>query len=60
VRHERAVANVPPTKEKSFWRCYIYLWINYALFEELEAEDVERTQQVYKLLPHKHFTFSKI
>lgn len=62
--YERAIANVPPMKEKSFWRRYIYLWINYALFEELEAEDVERTRQVYKycleLLPHKHFTFAKI
>jgi crooked neck len=42
----------------------IFLWINYAVFEELEAEDVERTQPVYKacldLLPHKHFTFTKI
>ncbi|PNF41875.1 hypothetical protein B7P43_G15716 [Cryptotermes secundus] len=46
--YERAIANVPPTKEKSFWRHYIYLWINYALFEELEAEDVKRTRQVYK------------
>lgn len=50
--------------EKPFWRRYIYLWINYALFEELEAEDVERTRQVYRacleLLPHKHFTFTKI
>lgn len=47
----------------SFYR-YIYLWINYALFEELEAEDFERTRQVYKacleILPHKTFTFSKI
>lgn len=62
--YERAIANVPPTKEKPFWRRYIYLWINYALFEELEAEDVERTRQVYRacleLLPHKHFTFTKI
>nr|CAD7423040.1 unnamed protein product [Timema monikensis] len=62
--YERAIANVPPTKEKQFWRRYIYLWINYALFEELEAEDEERTRQVYRacleLLPHKHFTFSKI
>ncbi|XP_046981813.1 protein crooked neck [Schistocerca americana] len=62
--YERAIANVPPTKEKQFWRRYIYLWINYALFEELEAEDEERTRQVYRaclqLLPHKIFTFSKI
>ncbi|KAG6803599.1 protein crooked neck [Apis mellifera caucasica] len=62
--YERAVANVPPTKEKQFWRRYIYLWINYALFEELDTEDIERCRQVYRacleLIPHKHFTFSKI
>ncbi|KAG8224262.1 hypothetical protein J437_LFUL001642 [Ladona fulva] len=62
--YERAIANVPPTKEKQFWRRYIYLWINYALFEELEAEDMERTRQVYRacleLIPHKIFTFTKM
>jgi crooked neck len=51
-------------QEKTYWRRYIYLWINYALFEELEMEDEERTRQVYRaclqLLPHKIFTFSKI
>jgi hypothetical protein len=38
--------------------------MSYALFDELEAEDVERTGQVYEasleLLPHKNFTFAKI
>ncbi|EEB12300.1 protein crooked neck, putative [Pediculus humanus corporis] len=62
--YERAIANIPPSKEKTFWRRYIYLWINYALFEELEANDMERTRQVYRacleLIPHKLFTFSKI
>lgn len=62
--YERAIANVPPTKNKQFWRRYIYLWINYAVFEELEARDYDRVRQVYKacleLLPHKVFTFSKI
>lgn len=62
--YERAISNVPPTKDKQFWRRYIYLWINYALMEELDAEDIERARQVYKaclqLLPHKIFTFSKI
>lgn len=62
--YERAIANVPPSKDKNFWRRYIYLWINYALFEELETEDLERTRQIYKtcleLIPHKIFTFSKI
>ncbi|KAK4883629.1 hypothetical protein RN001_006948 [Aquatica leii] len=62
--YERAIANIPPTKNKQFWRRYIYLWINYALYEELDARNVERTREVYKacldLLPHKTFTFSKI
>lgn len=62
--YERAIANVPPSKDKNFWRRYIYLWINYALYEELETEDEERTRQIYKtcleLIPHKQFTFSKV
>ncbi|MCO5563477.1 hypothetical protein L7F22_017119 [Adiantum nelumboides] len=62
--YERAIANVPPTQEKRYWQRYIYLWINYALFDELEAQDVERTRDVYreclKLIPHKKFSFSKI
>lgn len=62
--YERAIANVPPSTEKNFWRRYIYLWINYALYEELEAEHEERTRQIYKtcieLIPHRQFTFSKI
>ncbi|OAD56338.1 Protein crooked neck [Eufriesea mexicana] len=43
--YERAIVNVPPTKE-------------------LDTEDIERCRQVYRacleLIPHKHFTFSKI
>ncbi|KAF5518408.1 Pre-mRNA-splicing factor clf1 [Colletotrichum aenigma] len=62
--YERAVAQVPPAQEKRFWRRYIYLWINYAMFEELQAKDVERARQIYKvcleLIPHKKFTFAKI
>lgn len=62
--YERAIANIPPSKEKRHWRRYIYLWINYALYEELEAEDVEKTRDVYKacldIIPHKNFTFAKI
>ncbi len=62
--YERAIANVPPSKDKNFWRRYIYLWINYALYEEIEEEHEERTRQIYKtcidLIPHKLFTFSKI
>ncbi|KAG8583775.1 hypothetical protein GDO81_008541 [Engystomops pustulosus] len=62
--YERAIANVPPTKEKRHWKRYIYLWINYALYEELEEKDPERTRQVYQacleLIPHKKFTFAKM
>ncbi|CAI7747672.1 unnamed protein product [Closterium sp. NIES-53] len=62
--YERAIANVPPADEKRFWQRYIYLWINYALYEELEAGDMERTREVYreclKLIPHGKFSFAKI
>ncbi|XP_053829913.1 crooked neck-like protein 1 [Vidua macroura] len=62
--YERAIANVPPIQEKRHWKRYIYLWVNYALYEELEAKDAERTRQVYQacleLLPHKKFTFAKM
>lgn len=36
--YERAIANVPPAQEKRLWRRYIYLWIYYAVFEELVAK----------------------
>ena len=62
--YERAVANLPPTREKRHWRRYIYLWILYALWEEAEAGDVPRTRQIYaeclRLVPHRHFTFAKL
>eukprot|EP01137_Pigoraptor_chileana_P006878 Opistho-2@51725 len=62
--YERSISNVPPAEEKRLWRRYIYLWIFYALFEELQAKDPERTRQVFKaciqLIPHKIFTFGKI
>ncbi|EGG14513.1 HAT repeat-containing protein [Cavenderia fasciculata] len=62
--YERAISNIPPMYEKKYWRRYIYLWINYALFEELGAKDIDKTREVYqavtKLIPHKQFSFSKI
>ncbi|KAL0002398.1 hypothetical protein SO802_016179 [Lithocarpus litseifolius] len=62
--YERAISNVPPAEEKRYWQRYIYLWINYALYEELDAEDVERTRDVYreclKLIPHEKFSFAKL
>ena len=43
---ERAIAAVPPKQEKRLWRRYIYLWINYALFEEIDTQDIERCRLV--------------
>ena len=36
--YERAVAQVPPGHEKRHWRRYIFLWFDYALFEEIETK----------------------
>ena len=40
------------------------MWINYAIFEELVAKDVEKARDVYRqcvaILPNKKFTFGKI
>jgi crooked neck len=61
---ERAIANVPPAPEKRYWQRYIYLWVRYALWEELDAQDVERAREVYRaclgLIPHASFTFAKV
>lgn len=62
--YERAVAQVPPGDEKRFWRRYIFLWLDYALFEEIETkvfepditlvtptnppQDYERARQIYQ------------
>ncbi|GAU43700.1 hypothetical protein TSUD_254290 [Trifolium subterraneum] len=62
--YERAIANVPPAEEKRYWKRYIYLWINYALYEELGTGDMERTRAVYRqclnLIPHYKFSFAKV
>ena len=62
--YERAIAQIPPTQEKRHWRRYIYLWVFYALYEEMDNKDIERARQIYseclKLIPHKKFSFAKI
>jgi crooked neck len=62
--YERAITNIPLIVEKKYWRRYVFLWINYAIFEEYTAENIERAEQVYKkaleIIPHKQFTFSKL
>ncbi|KAF5368924.1 hypothetical protein D9758_002968 [Tetrapyrgos nigripes] len=62
--YERAVAQVPPGNEKRHWRRYIFLWLDYALFEEIETKDYDRARQIYQtaisIVPHKVFTFAKL
>ncbi|CAG7949993.1 unnamed protein product [Penicillium salamii] len=62
--YERAIAQIPPSQEKRHWRRYIYLWIFYAVYEEMEMEEPERARQIYqeclKMIPHKKFTFAKV
>ena len=48
--YERAVANVPPGGEKRHWRRYIFVWLNYALFEEM-ATKVRLSSSFTPLLP---------
>ncbi len=62
--YERAITNIPPINEKKYWRRYIFLWINYAIYEEYNAKDTTRADAVYKkaleIVPHKSFTFTKL
>lgn len=64
---ERAVANVPLVlTEKKYFKRYIYLWINWLLFEELTMRDVARTREIFlkllgpDLIPHATFSFAKL
>jgi crooked neck len=62
--YERAIAEIPPRQEKRYWRRYIYIWLFYAAFEEIDARDMQRVTEIYKqclkLIPHKKFTFAKV
>lgn len=62
--YKRAVTMKPPLLEKKYWKRYIYLWINFAVYEELTAKDVVATRRVYQdalqVVPHKIFTFGKL
>ncbi|KAJ7204866.1 hypothetical protein C8J57DRAFT_1259178 [Mycena rebaudengoi] len=62
------VLQVPPSGEKRHWRRYIFLWLDYVLFEEIETKvgalDYARAHQIYQtvltLVPYKQFTFAKL
>lgn len=40
------------------------VWLQYAIFEEIDTQDYDRARDVYKaaikLVPHKQFTFAKV
>ncbi|KAJ9103215.1 NineTeen Complex (NTC) component [Naganishia friedmannii] len=65
--YERAVANVPPATEKRMQNTDavdLTVWLQYAVFEEIDTEDYDRVRDIYKaaikLVPHKQFTFAKL
>eukprot|EP00892_Ulva_mutabilis_P002068 jgi/Ulvmu1/11862/UM081_0020.1 len=62
--YERAVENIPPLATKLHWCRYVYLWIYYAVYEEVVAGDAARAREVYrsclKIIPHAQFTFAKV
>jgi len=63
---ERAVANVPLVAEKKHWKRYIYIWLQWLLFEELAMGDIERTRTIATrllgtdIIPHEKFSFAKL
>jgi crooked neck len=62
--YERALAKVPVSKNKKFFKRYVYLWLFYAQFEEQVAKDIDRAQQVYstaiELFGNMNIWFSKL
>lgn len=62
--YNRAVANTPLSDLKEHWKRYIYLWVYFAVYEELSAHDQEAASKVYERclasIPHKKFSFAKI
>ena len=61
---ERGVAAVPKVASKRAWKRYIYIWIYFAVWEELSMHDTARVRQIYEkvlmLLQPLPFAFSKL
>ncbi len=64
--YDRATRQKPRVETKEAWKRYIYLWIKYAIWEEIGAEDQERAAKVYRSclasIPRNHsdFSFGKV
>lgn len=55
--YEKGIGNAPPQgAQKENWKRYIWLWLCYAIFEELReelkeedsAEKIQRVDEIYK------------
>ena len=61
---ERGIAAVPKVASKRQWKRYIYLWIYFAVWEELDMAAYERVKALYErllgLLHPLPFTFAKL
>ncbi|KAK0180678.1 hypothetical protein PV327_003036 [Microctonus hyperodae] len=62
--YEKAIQRKPTSNDAKPWREYIYLWINYATFEELDAKDIKRSRELYKtclnLIPDDMIMFNQV
>ena len=61
---ERAIAATPKVSSKRQWKRYVYLFISYAVWEELDMRDSDRAKAVYEkvlgLLHPLPFSFAKL
>ncbi|ODV59862.1 Clf1p [Ascoidea rubescens DSM 1968] len=54
----------PKVVQKDYWRRYIFIWIKYIFWEELNFANISKVRELFKrilkIIPHKKFTFAKI
>lgn len=64
--YERALRQKPMVETKAGWRKYVYLWISYAVWTELNCGDVKGAADIYRRCikgisgEHKRFSFGKL
>lgn len=64
--YEMALSKRPLAETKNGWRKYVYLWISYATWMELNCGDTKKATSIYrrciKAIPggHKKFSFGKV
>ena len=46
--YEHAISKIPLVEQKSEWKRYIYIWIYYALYEELTNKNIQRASSIYQ------------